>query len=278
MSRVTAIAASLLLLISAPLAAQTVQLGVYGQPSDFSCQITDSPAEVVTVYVVMSGQILLSQVRFALPFPTCMNDPTFLSASSDLLIAIPMEPKDGVTVTFPPVCESAPITLMSLQYFSTAGSSPCCVWEVQPHPASGLIEATDCDGTVHTVSSTTQLVNTQTCFCFEIGGMAPPSNPSPPDLSVEQPLNAQLSFDPFPLTFEEIRFGTSIYPPLVYEGPTVDTYDPGPLDPNTTYYWSVETADGLEAFSTGPIWRFTTTTGVIPVTPTTWGAVKALYQ
>ncbi|MHC4808443.1 MAG: hypothetical protein ACYTBX_19590 [Planctomycetota bacterium] len=48
------------------------------------------------------------------------------------------------------------------------------------------------------------------------------------------------------------RFGQAA-PPFV-RNQTETTFDPGPLDWDTTYYWKIDTAGGAE----GNIWRFTT--------------------
>ena len=55
-------------------------------------------------------------------------------------------------------------------------------------------------------------------------------------------------------------------------------FDPGALQPNTTYYWAVQLSSGLETGVRSPVWTFTTGAGTVPVRSTTWGAVKALYR
>ena len=49
---------------------------------------------------------------------------------------------------------------------------------------------------------------------------------------------------------------------LVCNDVTQPTCDPGPLTPDTTYFWQVVANDGTQAVS-GPIWRFTTTDGQV---------------
>ena len=58
-----------------------------------------------------------------------------------------------------------------------------------------------------------------------------------------------------PIT-NSVYFGTTLPPPLVESLLTVQSFDPGPLDAATQYYWRVVTTDGLLS-SASPIWTFT---------------------
>ena len=51
----------------------------------------------------------------------------------------------------------------------------------------------------------------------------------------------------------DIYFGTES-PPTFVRKQDENTFDPGPLDWDTTYYWRINTPDGGQ----GDIWRFTT--------------------
>jgi parallel beta-helix repeat protein len=56
-----------------------------------------------------------------------------------------------------------------------------------------------------------------------------------------------------------VRFGTSPYPPVVSEGQTALSFDPGQLDESTTYFWKIQAKDPLSLVANGPTWSFTTT-------------------
>ncbi|RLD79504.1 MAG: hypothetical protein DRJ15_09260 [Bacteroidetes bacterium] len=96
------------------------------------------------------------------------------------------------------------------------------------------------------------------------GNEAPdaPANPNPEDGGTDIIIIVQLQWtgsDPEadPLTFD-VYFGTSQDPPLVSEGKTENSYDPGTLAYETTYYWKITAHDDHDNSSTGPLWSFTT--------------------
>jgi len=77
-----------------------------------------------------------------------------------------------------------------------------------------------------------------------------------------------------------VHFGTDPDPPAIagfysqYSGDR--TVHPGPLLPNTTYFWHVD----YDYYGSviGPLWSFTTGDYSVSVTPTSWHAVKRLYR
>ncbi|MCF7976399.1 MAG: hypothetical protein K9N55_21455 [Phycisphaerae bacterium] len=85
------------------------------------------------------------------------------------------------------------------------------------------------------------------------------TNPEPANGAVGVLLGSTLSWKPIPVgATREVYFGTTNPPALVsvQEG---TSYYPGPIDPNTTYYWQVDEveADGTTVHA-GDIWSFTT--------------------
>jgi len=80
------------------------------------------------------------------------------------------------------------------------------------------------------------------------------SNPSPPDgaKGVSPDTKLTWSGDESAASYD-VYFGTKSPLPFVRRQ-TETTFDPGPLDWDTTYYWKVDTAGGAE----GDIWKFTT--------------------
>lgn len=87
-----------------------------------------------------------------------------------------------------------------------------------------------------------------------------PTNPIPADGSVDVPITPTLGWqagdpDGDPLTYT-VALGPSDPPPVVAQV-TITTYDPGPLDYATTYYWTITASDGIST-TAGPTWSFST--------------------
>ncbi|UCD14423.1 MAG: PKD domain-containing protein [Thermoplasmatales archaeon] len=100
-----------------------------------------------------------------------------------------------------------------------------------------------------------------------------PSDPEPPDGATDVDVNADLSWncsdpDNDPLTFN-VYFEADDPTPdvLVSENQTENTYDPGEMNINTTYYWKIVAWDDRGASTSGPIWNFTTETNAPPYPP-----------
>nr|NQU90260.1 fibrobacter succinogenes major paralogous domain-containing protein [Bacteroidota bacterium] len=92
---------------------------------------------------------------------------------------------------------------------------------------------------------------------------ATPSDPNPANGSIGNPIESALSWvctdpDGDPLTYD-VYFGTQADPPLVSEGISENTYDPGVLDYYTQYFWKIVAHDDHANSTEGPIWSFTST-------------------
>ena len=94
-----------------------------------------------------------------------------------------------------------------------------------------------------------------------------PSNPSPTGSDVD--VNADLSWDggdqdPTDTVTYDVYFGTTNPPP--YKGTTSSypsstigiTYEPGAMNPGTTYYWNITARDNHGGISKGSVWSFAT--------------------
>jgi hypothetical protein len=95
-------------------------------------------------------------------------------------------------------------------------------------------------------------------------GSAPeePSNPSPSDQAVDQPLSLQLSWtcsdpDGDPLTYD-LYFGPNPVPPIFDSNLTQTTYDISGLELYQTYYWRIDAKDTNNHVTEGPWWSFST--------------------
>lgn len=108
------------------------------------------------------------------------------------------------------------------------------------------------------------LTNSTTRQVTVSGNQAPdtPNSPSPQDAAVNTSINDDIqwtSSDPEqdPLTYD-VYFGTTQSPPMVSEGQSGSTYDPGTMNYGTTYYWKITAHDDQGNSTDGPSWSFTT--------------------
>lgn len=90
-----------------------------------------------------------------------------------------------------------------------------------------------------------------------------PSAPSPVEATNLSRYNVILSWecsdpDLDPLTFE-VYFGTDPTPTNLATITTQKSYSLGTLNLGTTYYWRIVAKDDKGAKTSGPVWRFTTT-------------------
>jgi len=79
------------------------------------------------------------------------------------------------------------------------------------------------------------------------------SNPTPPDGASGVSPDIKLTWMGTPGVWYNVYFGAEPPPPFAGKHDTA-TFDPGPLEWDTTYYWSVDIAGG----AAGNIWKFTT--------------------
>ena len=92
---------------------------------------------------------------------------------------------------------------------------------------------------------------------------------SPPDGAANVSRATDLGWSPVTgATKYDVYFGTdpdpdnNPWPFNEYRGERVTTsYAPGPLDPDTTYYWRIDTKNTAGDVTTGDVWRFTTELG-----------------
>ncbi len=90
-----------------------------------------------------------------------------------------------------------------------------------------------------------------------------PTYQAPADGAGEQALDIGLNWAVSGATSYTVYFGTDSPPPLQETGVTGTSYDPGPLEIGTTYYWAIEAVNDCGSIA-GPEWSFTTTTNQPP--------------
>jgi len=180
-------------------------------------------------------------------------------------------------------CWVGPRPLMTIQVVNAAPFS-CVPWEFGPG-TTGAIEVVDCGGEVKPASGLYQELfsasmgpdpNCQCAYAERCTGL-PPTNLSPPDGAVEIPTDIVMTW------------ATQGYNTFMYIGTEPDcsdrqfigmgmntSYAPDFLLPSTTYYWQIGSADGVCGEMT-EVYSFTTIS-TVPTEPSTWGAIKSLYQ
>ena len=90
-----------------------------------------------------------------------------------------------------------------------------------------------------------------------------PANPNPENAATDIPINVSLQWtasdpDQDPITFD-VYFGNVQNPPLVSQGISANSYDPGIMANVTTYYWKIVVHDDHSNSTEGEVWSFTTT-------------------
>jgi hypothetical protein len=114
--------------------------------------------------------------------------------------------------------------------------------------------------------------NTSDSYSFFILNNAPylPHDPSPPNGATGVSINADLSWisgdpDPEDTVTYDVYFGSSTYPPKVIDNQTSTTYNLPTLAYTTQYFWRIVSWDNHGASTSGPLWTFTTESGVDPL-------------
>ena len=147
-------------------------------------------------------------------------------------------------------------------------------------PSPPLPQVNACDAPVYT----THWIDGGTLSLNENSGTLP-SGPSPAVSATDVDVDVTLAWQPGAANTPcgdaasqyRVYFGTGIDPPWVatLAGPST-TYDPGKLQPETTYSWRVEVVHGGYALSS-PLWFFTTG-GSVSLESTNWSTIKSLYD
>lgn len=278
---------SAVLIYSHSAVCQDIQVGIYDNPVGESCGIVFQAGAVETLYVVVTSDapVLLTGVRFAAPLPACALPNLVYLTDIRPFSATSGDSRTGVSIQFDN-CQVTPIAALSILVFTTYESLPIdgnCEYPVLPDPnePSGEVIVTDCFFDSLAAEGLSMVLS---------GCAAPPpaSQLAPPDgatgIGVDPTLTWQGSQPNVcsPLlgciTTYDVYFGVTPDPPQVLWGHGWESWDPGPLDPNTTYYWRVFSRTILSGDgASSPEWSFTTAAS-IATQPSTWGRAKFLYR
>jgi hypothetical protein len=109
---------------------------------------------------------------------------------------------------------------------------------------------------------------------YRVGDNDPPNTPSDPDPDngdIDVNTDTDISWictDPdYDVLSYDVYLGQSSNPSLIAAGIVGRTYDPGPLELDTTYYWKIVAKDSMGGSTTGPTWSFTTRGNDAPNNP-----------
>jgi hypothetical protein len=178
-----------------------------------------------------------------------------------------------------------------LTIFVDPGTNAACTpWKIDDGA-----EIEDCDGVTRAGVSPPNHITTvaMECeCCFQCCQGLPPYGLFPTDGAAAVPVNVELSWSGVPDGLDPsihscwVRIGTDpdcATAQMLLVDCDVESFSPDFLQPETTYYWQVgwnaSTGSGCSAGAMGeaPIQSFTTE-DVLPVTPATWGKIKAMYH
>jgi hypothetical protein len=281
------IAASVVILSAASFAwSQTITVGLYSDPEATKCDWNLTTGTFVKLYVVITSSELacLTGVQFAAPVPSCAQGKLLWVADSSPFPVTLGNSQTGIAIGFG-TYYFTPITALEMMYIVDNEDLGLCDIQVLPAPyePSGEVVVTDC--AFNLIAAQGHGVGLSRC----VGQMPPPYNLSPSDDATDVPLDPVLSWESWmPDVCGEgllgcypthaVYFGTTPNPPKVLYDESGFSWQPGPLQPSTTYYWRVVhfTWAGSQPGSS-PEMSFTTV-GSVPTQGPNWGSIKALYR
>jgi len=214
---------------------------------------------------------------------TWSNDPSALLALGT--------PFDGLQLTFA-LCQSD-LHLGTFTFLALADAAPFYEVGFEAHPMPSNPSFTcplvfQCDGPAFTAVCADPVR-----FFLETtpGAVRTPSDPTPADAAVDVPRDTQLSIGylgqdsscGLGVAWHNLYFGTSADPPLVANSEFctpacyANPYDPGPLQPETTYYWKLEFCGQDAICSASNVWSFTTGSP-LGVESIAWSQIKQVYR
>jgi hypothetical protein len=129
-------------LLALPQLATADQVGLFSEPTAYSCTVLDVPGPS-TLYVVHRFSRGTNGSRFRIE-PSTGFTGTLLSVSSEYTI-VSGDPLNGITMSYDP-CMSGSIVVLSLTFMLDGTASPCSWLRTAAHPLSpdGEIDVFNC--------------------------------------------------------------------------------------------------------------------------------------
>jgi hypothetical protein len=273
---------SIILIAASPVFADHVSL--YADAEGMECALAYNAPGVINIYVVVTSFTGATAAQFSAPLPDCWTGVTYLSETPTPPYIQIGNSQTGTAIAFGSCLSGPAIHILTIQVFAVSPDliGDCCPYWVQPDPTANPpgIYTTDCSDPPNLLTATAGEV-----FVTRSGGWEAPilSDPYPPDGALDQPLDVVLEWNTaicscgLGVLLHSVYFGTDPDPPLVSQYQSLNTYDPGTLLPETTYYWKIVAMDSDGGTTTGPVWSFTTESA-IPIEKSSWGKIKSLYQ
>jgi hypothetical protein len=256
--------------------AHSATIGIFREPTGYTCGIPDNAPGMVPAYVVVYFADGVIGTTFSAPVPECLKEGLWLS-DAPVFPVYEGDSQTGIQIGFGE-CKTGSFHILTMNLYVQGLTEGCCPFPILPDPNNALdgVEFFDC-------SFNSFKGQVATSFVTRNGEWTGPSvtNLHPSDGAQAQPLDTKLSWDVSYCScgigdyWDAVYFGTTADPPLVADY-LWHTYDPGPLQPGVKYYWKVRASDSDAGSTTTPVFSFTTEEGT-PVENTTWGRIKGLY-
>lgn len=241
--------------------AQTT-IGLYTDASGSSCSFSGSDPGLMQAYVVVRPDAAgVSGVRFSAVPPACLGAIYIGETAADGMVIVG-DSQAGISIAAGQ-CFSEPTHVLTINYFRNGSTAACCAYAIGPDPFTGLVEATTCtQATIAATPVTSHFNANGSCPCADDVAPLPPSNPFPLHETIHAFLWPTMTWSAVDwdgdIAEYDVYFGTSATPPLAVTGLPSPSWEHGPLDPLTKYYWRVVVRDALGHETSGPVWYFTT--------------------
>jgi hypothetical protein len=235
-----------------------------------------SPQIIAPPYVVFTYTIFLyapepvSHVQFRVVRTGDLYSNTVFTGFDDHGYTVQGTIEDGIVVDFGG-CVSGEVFVGTVSYIATADIE-CGEFQIQGPYGQPDVEAALCAGGTMFPAPQPGYYSSQPPHFF---------NRYPANGAVDVPADVTLSWDEYFCYFfgdcfgsqcRALNFGTDPGNLTTFYG-IGTSVTPGPLDPYTTYYWSILTNE----LGSSALWSFTTGEGPVATEESSWGRIKSLY-
>lgn len=263
-------AIAVLVALLCPVAAGAIgSIGCYADVAGTDPAIIAAPGTVVDIPVVMWTPDNVDAVSFLVVGDADFQGHTIYLSFDTPGYTTTGSASTGVTVSFDG-CKTGTFLVGTLHYLVTS-SLQCGLFWVRSGLSSPGVETALCGGGTSSVGGQESYFSTHENYY---------ANRYPADGATGVPLDVSLTWDLWYCyapgdCFEDcwyVAFGTD--PDNLTHYPIGSPFAPGPLEPNTTYYWYIQ----WYPVSGSPTWSFTTADDIVATERTTWGVVKSRYR